>query len=153
MSGPGAGRTMAIVASVAMLGAVAAGMGVLGTPAHQRQLKLDDQRVSDLSVIANTVHRYRLVHHTLPGALSALPLQERGSNDPVTGEPYAYNKLGDDAYTLCAHFDAADPWRPAEYAAPRLYAPTAPAWKHPAGPYCFHFAAESDNVPVLGTPR
>lgn len=144
---------MAIVASVAMLGAVAAGMGVLGTPAHQRQLKLDDQRVSDLSVIANTVHRYRLVHHTLPGALSALPLQERGSNDPVTDEPYAYNKLGDDAYTLCAHFDAVDPSGMGDHAVPYAYVPRSPAWRHPAGLYCFHFAAESDNVPVLGTPR
>ncbi|WP_115497554.1 hypothetical protein [Dyella monticola] len=144
---------MAIIASVAMLGAVAAGMCVVGSPTHQRQLKLDDQRISALSVMANAVHRYRLVHHTLPGDLSELRLQGRWSSDPVTGEPYAYNRLGDDTYTLCAHFDAVDQRHTGDYATPYLYTPGSPAWRHPAGLYCFHFAAESDNVPVLGTPR
>lgn len=136
------GKKLAVIAALAMAGAVAAGLYVLGSPTHQRQLRWDSNRVSALSVLSIAIHAYWVQHHVLPTALSDLAIEERWVKDPVTAQPYGYKPLDADAYSVCASF-ATDSRKPgAENLTPRLYGPTQQGWQHPAGRYCFHFMAD-----------
>ncbi|MEO7148982.1 MAG: hypothetical protein ABIY40_03475 [Rhodanobacteraceae bacterium] len=48
MSQPHAGRLLAVIALIGMIGAIVAGWFAIGSPAHQRELSLDQRRVVDL---------------------------------------------------------------------------------------------------------
>jgi hypothetical protein len=141
------GRLLLIMASVAMAAAVLGGLHVMGSPAHQRKLRLDDRRISALSIASNVIHRYWTQHDALPDDLSAVDIQAGWQNDPVTGKPYVYKRLSDDSYSLCASFDTASDGAQRIGGAPYIYGPTGANWKHPAGTHCFRFMAESQGSP------
>lgn len=120
-----------VIAAVAA--AIIVAIIVLGSPMQQRQLRLDERRVRDLSTIANSISFYASTHETLPPDLSALGKQP-GSRcapvDPDTGTPYEYAVLGTESYRLCAVFampspDMALPYREGE------------GWTHGSGRQCF----------------
>jgi hypothetical protein len=141
------GRLLLIVASVVMVAAALGGLYVVGSPAHQRQLRLDDQRVSALSMVSNSIHLYWTRHGALPDTLSAVFIQPRWQNDPVSGKPYVYSPLGKESYNLCANFDAPSDGAERSEGAMHMYVPPGITWKHPAGMYCFRFTADSAGVP------
>jgi hypothetical protein len=143
----GGGRLLLILASIAMVAAALAGLRVLGSPSYQRALRLDDARVSGLDLLSNGIHEYWTKHDALPADLGVLPIANHLANDPVSGKPYLYKRLNDGHYDLCASFDVASEDQVGE-AVPHMYVPTGPAWKHTAGPYCFHFQAESQGWPI-----
>jgi predicted acylesterase/phospholipase RssA len=133
----GAGRiTFGVVAALAVTGAVVAGLFALGSPREQRARRLDERRLDHLREIAATVD----LHWTRDGRLiSSLEevhseLQLSGDRDPESGEPYAYEPLGEDRYRLCATFSRATP---AESAATR-----GDFWRHGAGRHCFELEAK-----------
>jgi hypothetical protein len=98
-------RFLAIGATVVMAGAVIAGIVVLGSPAHQRSLQLDQRRVTDMNVIGSFIATYWQQHHALPASLDALELPQKSRQDPVTNKPYDYVVTGERSYRLCARFD------------------------------------------------
>lgn len=133
MSGLRGGRLLAIVASVAMLAAVVAGWSVIGSPSHQRQLRLDGKRIASLTWLARQIESYVTAHKQLPPDLSMVYLSEGNGKDP-NGIPFEYAITGPMTYRLCATFDtASDPAQDDGIGERDIYA----GWAHPAGHYCF----------------
>lgn len=115
------------VAAVAVI-AIIAGLLVVGSPAEQRRLRLDDRRVSDLQSLARALQRRHERTGGLPSRLedvvdglilSALPL------DPVTHDPYEYMIVDSSRFQLCATFSG-ESRRPGE-----------DFWAHGPGRHCF----------------
>jgi hypothetical protein len=148
MSGNVLGRWLLGVASVVMIGAVVAGLGAVGTPAHQRALRLDQARLQDLGVIARGVQYYWTQHHALPLDLSAYEVSGGRGVDRATGKPYVYSLLNVESYSLCATFDLASDAGDGGRSNPYMYVPDAPRWKHPAGQHCFVFLMDHGSSPV-----
>ena len=129
----------AVVAALAVIAAVVAGMLVLGSPASQRARRLDQRRVEDLRGAAAGVDLYWTRNARLPSSLDELP-SELGSapapRDPVSGQPYEYAVRDDRRYQLCATFERdsstdIDTYRPRDE-----------FWTHPAARHCFDLEAK-----------
>jgi hypothetical protein len=121
---------LAIVATIAVVGAIAAAMFVLGSPVEERSRRLDERRVEDLSNIAQRVDLFWTRNGRVPVTLDELRQAPGGSittADPVTNQPYGYRALGD-SFELCAEFE-----QPSRGESP--YRGT--FWAHGAGRQCF----------------
>ncbi|MEZ0471084.1 hypothetical protein [Luteimonas salinilitoris] len=129
-----AGRWLLVAAGGVAIVAVVAAVAVMGTPAAQREAKLDNRRVHDLQRIADVVDHYYEQHDALPPDLAILagqPGQRLAIADPVDGTPYGYEITGERGFRLCAAFttDTADT-RPG-------VRPWSSEWNHGAGLGCF----------------
>jgi hypothetical protein len=96
-----------IIVTILMGGAVAYGLMGSGSPLDARGKKFDDQRVSDLSSISNSVESYYRSKNMLPTALADLTGDYYSKNillDPESSIPYRYEKINDTSYKLCATF-------------------------------------------------
>ena len=137
-------RPRAIVLGFAValvVGAVAGGLFVLGSPAEQRVRRLDTRRVTDLAQIRGAVDAYWTTHGRLPESVAALaaaqgPYLKTHERDPVTGQPYEYRVLTTDTYELCGTFER-ESTEDERYVMPYGGAP----WSHPAGRHCVTFKA------------
>ncbi|MBW4462678.1 MAG: hypothetical protein KME47_20945 [Nodosilinea sp. WJT8-NPBG4] len=128
-------RAFAAVATAAVGLAIVAGFWVLGTPGRQREIAADRQRLQDVASIAQRLHEQYLADDDsfeLPATLDAIELR----NDPLTNQPYEYERLSDRDFNLCATFDT-------DSSTHRLSAqesnPDAERWQHPEGRHCFEF--------------
>lgn len=136
MSAPGkAGRWLAIAATLVVVAAVAAAIGVMGPPSAQREAKLDRKRTADLERIVRAVREHAQQHDTLPPDLATLarkPGRRLPLADPQDGTPYAYEATGPRSFRLCAVFatdtaktiEGAESWNGEE-------------WSHGARRQCF----------------
>lgn len=130
----GAGRWLAIAASVVVVATVVAAVLVMGSPSAQREAKLDARRAADLFRIASAVDRWVERHDALPpdlAALAAEPGVRLAVADPVTGAPYAYAVTGPRSYELCATFTT-DTARSGDVAGW-----PGEVWSHASGRHCF----------------
>jgi type II secretory pathway pseudopilin PulG len=132
-SSPKTGRVVAIAASAVVLAAIVAAIAVMGSPARQRLMRLDERRVDDLNRIATTIDVYRTQHGRLPASVAELGGQPgmRIPQDPESGQPYGYEMLGATEYRLCAKFDTDT----AETTDPQPW--LGASWAHGAGRQCF----------------
>ncbi len=144
------GKAALAFSSVAIAAAIIGGMVVIGPPSYQRALKVDEQRILHLNVIARTVNRYYASHKTLPTDLRELAntnAQHLTFNDPVSGQPYEYIRKPDVAaasYTLCANFKYArgkNGDAPERKDAEAFFIVSSPFWDHAAGRHCFEIKA------------
>jgi hypothetical protein len=143
-------KILAIVVSVVVLAAVVTAFVVIGSPAHQRQLKLDSQRVSDLQSIQNQILNYWQQKESLPNNLAALNDSISGFKapvDPQTNTPYEYVVQTTLNFQLCANFslpsEANDPrTNPMPYLGSEN-------WSHGSGRVCFDRTID----PELYKPR
>ncbi len=132
------------------LGFVIAAFFVVGSPQDQRDERLDQDRIQDLSSIENTVQWYYVEENVLPETLG--DLEGRTKNpyipvDPDTEEPYEYTVTGEMTYQLCAVFatdniDSEDYVRPVinnKYGVMNL-------WLHEAGRHCFDIEVYQQDV-------
>ncbi|MBI2117922.1 hypothetical protein HYT95_03405, partial [Candidatus Peregrinibacteria bacterium] len=89
-----------------MVGAcIIAGFFIAGSPWHQRSVRFDERRVSDLQMIQGEVLRHWQMKGALPDNLDALRDTISGflpPSDPETGAPYEYHTTGKLAFELCA---------------------------------------------------
>jgi hypothetical protein len=112
-------------------------MFLLGSPAEERALRLDDRRIEDLSAIARAVDLYWTRHTRLPSSLDELQ-QEPGVNvtvlDPGAAQRYEYRPAGAETYELCAQFA-----RDSRQSGPRA---ADGFWSHGAGHQCFRREAK-----------
>ena len=102
-----AGRWLAIAASVVVVATVVAAMLVMGSPASQRESRMDRKREQDMERIAMVIDLRAKVGRPLPADLASLarePGQRLSITDPATGASYAYQATGDRNYRLCAVF-------------------------------------------------
>jgi hypothetical protein len=139
MNARGAGFWLLVAAAVVIAATVVAAIVVMGSPAVQRERRMDETRVQQLMQIERAV---RMVHERegrLPAELSALarePGLGLALSDPHTAARYGYRTKGPNAFQLCAVFarDSAVDQRRARFE-PGLEL----AWRHPAGNHCFAF--------------
>ena len=126
-------QIFATVATVAVAAGTVAGFWVLGTPGQQRLIMSDRQRLEDLSAIANSLYwkRQNQPDYVLPDVLDTDDQRE----DPITQEPYQYQKTDDSQFTLCANFAT-------DSSTHRLTNVNYQNWQHPQGFHCFEFDSQ-----------
>ena len=87
---------------------IGAGFLIIGSPASQRDYRIDEQRVGDLMQIqSQIVYSYYQPKQTLPPSLEALADPISGfivPRDPESGASYEYKKTGSLSFELCATF-------------------------------------------------
>jgi hypothetical protein len=125
-------QRIAVVGSlVAVAAAVVAGLVVAGSPAEQRRLRLDEQRITALQELARRAEGRWEAERRLPDTAEQLVDGQRLTRlptDPTTGEPYEYRVTGSRQFEVCATFDRAS--------RPDL---AGDFWFHEAGRRCFAF--------------
>lgn len=92
---------------VLVLAAIVAGFIAVGSPAKQRDLRFDQQRISDLTNI-----QWQIINHwqnksALPAALTDLNDPLSGFTipmDPETKAAYGYTRVASTTFSLCATF-------------------------------------------------
>jgi hypothetical protein len=143
-----------IVAAILVVGSIVIGFSVLGTPAKQRQLRYDSQRVSDLQNIQWQVLNYYQQKGVLPSALAELQDPISGYNVPTDpqGKGYEYEKTGNLSFNLCSTFN-----REAASSNGYGYGPSMPIdmgmkapdnWQHGVGHTCFNRTIDPALYPV-----
>lgn len=151
-----AGKHLAIISGLLILGMVVGAFFMVGSPKSARQAQLDQQRLSDLQNIQYQVVNYWQRKEMLPSNLDDLHDPISGyvvPADPVTGQAYGYTVTGASAlaFQLCATFDLAS--QDAQKTQPTY--PTYPGnefqqtWNHPAGYYCFDRVIDQQLYPPL----
>lgn len=126
-----------VVASV--LGAVAFGIYIVGSPSQQRLIQFDQRRISDLQQISFAVDAFWQINEKLPAGFDDLKNQRyyyiQSVTDPKTGVAYEYRVLGDKLYELCAIFETNS-----SQSAERIKVPapfSEQSWNHGIGRTCF----------------
>lgn len=128
-------QAFAVVATVAVGLGIVGGFWVLGTPGRQRAMASDRQRLQDIATIAQSLHQNYLEQTDTYQLPDTLPTA-KARVDPLTGEPYTYQRLGDRTFHLCASFDTDS----ATYRfSQRFPDPDRDRWQHPQGYHCFEF--------------
>ena len=147
------GRPMLVFASALVLATLIAAVWVMDSPAVQRDLRLDQRRVAELSELQVLVEDWARTRGALPVSLAqiaAQPGMAPSLRDPLDGTSYGYAVLGARRYRLCAVF-ATDTAAMREPPSPQTGRPV--EWAHPAGPHCFERTLPRENAaPVDSKP-
>ncbi len=148
---PKTARNVSIAVALVVLISIIGGFFITGSPASQRELRIDRDKVFDLQNI-----QWQIVDHwqskgELPLNLDALEDSITGYNAPVdkeTGEPYTYRVTDTRSFTLCADFNQKSTGKDA---AARLRFPefgtTETSWAHGVGETCFERTIDPDRFP------
>ncbi|MDO8471424.1 MAG: DUF5671 domain-containing protein [bacterium] len=146
-----------VVAAILVLGSIAAGFSVLGTPQSQRMLRYDSQKVSDLQNIQWQIVNYWQQKGILPTTLAELKDPISGfiaPTDPQTKKPYEYAKTNTLSFDLCADFNK--PSQTINGSMTRVAYPEpmgkiggiGDSWEHEAGNKCFARTIDPQLYPV-----
>jgi hypothetical protein len=124
-----------IAACAAAVLAVVLGFSGIGSPAHQRLVAFDSQRVNDLQSIAASIQRSYAKTHALPRDLAAVSAFDSDAHirDPQTHDPYAYVPAKGSQYRLCADFETEATTAPPAF------------WNHPPERTCYSLNAMHDT--------
>ena len=125
------GRVLGGIVALAVLGAVGAGLWLIGSPGEARRFRLDERRIGDLRSIATGVDLHWSRTGALPASLEAVspPLTAAASADPSSGQRYEYRVVDPGSYELCAMFETDSQ--------PDARGYDDPFWRHGAGRHCF----------------
>jgi hypothetical protein len=138
-----------------MIVALVAGFFIGGSPAYQRQVRFDEQRISDLQTIQSQIVNYWQQKESLPESLDQLSDDISGfapPTDPATGQPYEYRVTGASSFELCATFAQNNQAQvPATRPLPVRGEPE--NWDHEAGQTCFSRAIDPDLYPPIPKER
>lgn len=105
-------RAFLLVAGVLVAAAIAWGLWLTGGPGAARDARLDDRRMGDLREISSALECLS-PEGPVPEELTLDALERRcpGYNgatlslvDPVDGTPYAYRRIGESGWEVCAQF-------------------------------------------------
>ncbi len=171
------GTTSAIKSSAWVILLIIWSFSVMGSPAKQRLLRLDDRRVNDLQSIQWQIINYWQQKEKLPQSLTELqdPISQYSLPlDPEfeKGKAYEYKKTGDLSFELCATFALPIPkgWREmpgyggvmpmmpimardvAVSSYPYPGGGTNESWDHQAGRTCFARTIDKDIYPPYEKP-
>lgn len=159
-----------IKSSILVLFVILFSFSVMGSPAKQRMLRLDDRRISDLQSIQYSVINYWQQKEKLPATLAELSNPISSFYVPVDPEfekglNYEYVVKGDLTFELCATFALPIPkgWREYSngggimpmYAEKDIAVSSYPypgggtneSWSHEAGRTCFERTIDKDIYP------
>lgn len=169
-SGRNAQKTLAWLGIILAIAGIVSGFAAVGSPAKQRNMRFDNQRVSDLSNIQWRIISYWQSKEKLPATLADLNDSIFGfivPNDPecesdIAGCGYEYAVKGNTNFELCATFalPSADfKYRGASNSSGSIVTPM-PAydyypigsdkndvWAHEAGKTCFDRTIDPERYP------
>ena len=137
MSNRSLGRRLMLVATAIVVATLGAALWVMESPSKQRDRRIDERRIGELTAIANAVDAWRASKASLPPSLAILagePWASLAVVNQIDGAPYEYRILSTSRYRLCARFATTTSGGDGS-AAPRAWAAT--EWRHPAGRHCF----------------
>ncbi len=92
---------------IMVIAAIVTGFVLVGSPAKQRAMRFDSQRVSDLQNIQYQVLSYWQIKNKLPAKLEDMNDSFSGQIVPVdkeTGAGFEYNVKKENSFELCANF-------------------------------------------------
>lgn len=146
------------ISAVVVLAALVGGFVVMGSPFAQRDYRLDETRVNDLSQIQWEIVNYWQNKDELPDELSMLEDSLRAfrvPTDPITGAPYEYTKTGELSFELCAVFARGSrddgigrgPF-PDRLGSSDTFLGGENNWEHDAGRQCFERTIDPDFFPA-----
>ena len=127
------GQRLMLLATVVVVAVLAASLWVAGSPAAQRDARLDQRRINDLKRLDRAVDAYWVKNQSLPPDLATLARVPGQAlpKDPAGGPAYAYEVAGARSYRLCATFATDTAARQARRAQ------LDEAWLHAVGRHCF----------------
>lgn len=136
-------KILALVISSVVLASVIAGFFIIGTPAEQRKIRFDEQKVGDLQAIQGQIINYWIRKEALPQKLDDLNDSISGffvPKDPETEASYGYKITGLLSFELCADFKTSSKsqqnLKGARYPYP-YYDSFSQNWDHETGETCF----------------
>lgn len=136
-------RLLSIASISLVVFVVILGFWFSDSPFDKRSIKIDQERVQDLGNIQSAIYEDWRATGFLPTSLEEISdpwFSEDTFYDPITGEMYEYNVLGESIFELCATFDMESSDHFGDYYYPRPY-PGGDAlsnnWNHTAGMNCF----------------
>jgi hypothetical protein len=153
---------------VLVLAAIVAGFIAVGSPAKQRDLRFDNQRISDLTNIQWQIINHWQTKEAIPATLADLNDPLSGFSvptDPETKAAYGYTRVASTTFSLCATFGqpsqdvkgrgsfgygggvAMDMAYPTYY--PGI---EGEQWDHEAGNACFERKIDPSRYPVNPKP-
>ena len=147
---------LAWTTSICVVTMLILGFVLAGSPSHQRQVRMDEQRVNDLSNIQYEVINYWQSKRDLPDSLSQLVSNVNYFNlpvDPETGIAYEYLKVDDLNFELCANFnqnslnDASNDRMITKPVYNYDYAYPSEQWTHAEGRVCFQRNIDPELYP------
>ena len=154
IAGPDTSYALRSVTGVAVLLVVAClgySMFLLGTPGEQRNLRLDEERRSNLRNISHNVDLYWELNGQLPENFEDMSGQRysiHSIHDPESNEIYEYQMFEGTTYELCAVFSADSSESKIAYGTF-----SDQAWDHREGRHCFQLEAQSLQAPPNAAPR
>lgn len=102
-------RQLGVGTSVFVVLLLVAGLFIAGSPAQQRRIRFDTQRINDLQSIQSQIVQFWLTKAQLPSDTTQLADSISGFSvpvDPETTRPYEYRTKGTYGFELCATFAA-----------------------------------------------
>lgn len=158
-------KLVSVIASFFVTGALACAFIVVGTPANQRLIRIDNQKISDLQSVQWQIINYWQQKKRLPKSLDNL-------NDPISGfmvphdpesglgKEYTYSTTAKLSFEICANFNLPTPktgtptkdgvGMPASVLEmDTMYRPGIDEnWEHGSGTHCFKRTIDPELYPV-----
>lgn len=146
-----------IATAAAALITIVLGFVFAGSPAEQRKVRMDAQRVSDLAMIQNEAVNYYSLKQVLPPQLSDLNNSISGfrvPNDPKDDSTYEYNIKSPLEFELCASFEAESVGQPDYSRVVYFYGdPYGQNWDHGVSRVCFARVIDPELYPAPVTVK
>ena len=138
-------RALTSLSYLVVLAAIVLGFIVVGSPASQRAVKYDMERINDLRALQYELLNFYDREDTLPSDLSSF----RGgiAKDPKTDESYEYRTVDEDTFEICAVFDKdyEEINSPGYYPYMDPYMERAELFEYKAGRTCFERSIDWDD--------
>ncbi len=139
---------------VGVIAVIIGGFFIMGSPSAQREIRLDQQQVSDLQTIQYQIVSYWQQNQQLPATLSALENDVMGYGMPVAPEDrpaYSYTRDSELSFTICATFGQDSGVYSASHA--QSYGIVgSPTWEYSAGEHCFERTIDPALVKPVAQP-
>ena len=139
----------AVGSCVVIVVAICASLFVVGSPAKQRDARLDQSRVSGLQTVQSSLVQYWRDKEVLPENLTELEddiIGYRNPLDPESGEMYEYAVTGELTFQLCATFSTkSDGSDQGAYPMYGYMGGNFDVWSHAQGRVCFDRTIDPDR--------
>jgi hypothetical protein len=135
------------IAIIFVVAAIITGIFLVGSPTHQRLVRFDDRRLSDLQDIQYQVSSYFSSKDRLPASLDEMKGFDGfiAPMDPESGKSYEYTVSGEMQFKLCADFSLSSEEQD-KNTSPRYASPygksSSSNWDYSAGRDCFDLKLE-----------
>jgi len=124
----------AVGAAVLVFSSLLIGYSYIETPSEVREIRLDEQQVTDLQDMYWVINEYYQANGGLPETIQQAYREGKLPEAPTKRDAYQFNIIDDTTFELCASFVASSPDRD------RSYIPVTEKnyrWEHEEGQKCF----------------